>query len=47
MSFELIGTDSRENKKFKTCTNDFKVTIIEPFEDPRDMYDIFRELIRT
>ena len=38
---------SRENKKFKSYTNEFKVKILKKLDDVKEIYHIFQELVKT
>ena len=45
--FKIISIQSRENKKFKSYTNDFKVKILKKLDDVKEIYHIFQELVKT
>ena len=45
--FKIISVQSRENKKFKSYTNEFKVKILEKLDDVKEIYHIFQELVKT
>ena len=45
--FKIISVQSRENKKFKSYTNEFKVKILKKLDDVKEIYHIFQELIKT
>ena len=45
--FKIISVKSRENKKFKSYTNEFKVKILKKLDDVKDIYHIFQELVKT
>ena len=45
--FKIISVQSRENKKFKNCTNEFKVKILKKLDDVKEIYHIFQELVKT
>ena len=45
--FKIISIQSRENKKFKSYTNDFKVKILKRLDDVKEIYHIFQELVKT
>ena len=45
--FKIISIQSRENKKFKSYTNEFKVKIFKELEDVKEIYHIFQELVKT
>ena len=45
--FKIIGVQNRENKKFKSYTNEFKVKILKKLEDIKEIYHIFQELVKT
>ena len=46
-NFKIITVQSRENKKFKSYTNDFKVKILKKLDDVKEIYHIFQELVKT
>ena len=45
--FKIISVQSRENKKFKSYTNEFKVKILKNLDDVKEIYHIFQELVKT
>ena len=45
--FKMISVQSRENKKFKSYTNEFKVKILKNLDDVKEIYHIFQELVKT
>ena len=45
--FKIISIQSRENKKFKSYTNEFKVKILKKFDDVKEIYHILQELVKT
>ena len=45
--FKIISVQSRENKKFKSYTNEFKVKILKKLANVKEMYHIFQELVKT
>ena len=45
--FKIINIQSRENKKFKSCRNEFKVKILKKLDDVKEIYHIFQELVKT
>ena len=45
--FKIISVQSRENKKFKSYTNEFKVKILKELDDVKEIYHIFQELVKT
>ena len=45
--FKIISIQSRENKKFKSYTKEFKVKILKKLDDVKDIYHIFQELVKT
>ena len=45
--FKIISVQSRQNKKFKSFTNEFKVTVLKELDDVNEIYHIFQELIKT
>ena len=46
-NFKIISVQSRENKKFKSYTNEFKVKILKKLDDVKEIYHIFQELVKT
>ena len=45
--FKIISVQSREDKKFKSYTNEFKVKILKKLDDVKEIYHIFQELVKT
>ena len=45
--FKIISVESRQNKKFKSFTNEFKVKVLKKLDDVNEVYHIFQELIKT
>ena len=45
--FKIISIRNRENKKFKSATNEFKVKILKKLDDVKEIYHIFQELVKT
>ena len=45
--FKIISVQSRQNKKFKSYTNEFKVKILKKLDDVKEVYYIFHELVKT
>ena len=45
--FKIISIQSRENKKFKSYTNKFKVKIFKKLDDVKEIYHIFQELAKA
>ena len=45
--FKIISVQSRQNKKFKSFTNEFKVKILKKLDDVKEIYHIFQELVKT
>ena len=45
--FKIISVQSRENKKFKSYTNEVKVKILKRLDDVKEIYHIFQELVKT
>ena len=45
--FKIISVQSRENKKFKSYTNEFKVKILKELDDVKEIYHTFQELVKT
>ena len=46
-NFKIISVQSRENKKFKSYTNEFKVKILKKLDYVKEIYHIFQELVKT
>ena len=45
--FKIISVQSRENKKFKSYTNEFKVKIFKKLDNVKEIYHIFQEVVET
>ena len=45
--FKIVSEQSRENKKFKSYTNEFKVKILKKLDDVKEIYHVFQELVKT
>ena len=45
--FKIISVQSRQNKKFKSFTNEFIVKILNKLDDVKEIYHIFQELVKT
>ena len=45
--FKIVGIRNRENKKFKSYTNEFKVKVLKELDDDNEIYHIFQELVKT
>ena len=45
--FKIISVQSRQNKKFKSYTNEFKVKILKKLDNDNEIYNIFQELVKT
>ena len=45
--FKIVGIRNRENKKFKSYINEFRVKIVKELENYNEIYQIFQELVRT
>ena len=45
--FKIINIRNSHNKKFKSFTNEFKVKIFKKFDDVKEIYHTFQELIKT
>ena len=45
--FKIISIQSRENKKFKSSTDEFKVKILKKLDNNKDIYHIFQEIVKT
>ena len=39
--FKIVGIRNRENKKFKSYTNEFRVKVLKELDDDKDIYHIF------
>ena len=46
-NFKITSVQSRENKKFKSYTNEFKVKVLKKLDDVKEIYHIFQELVKT
>ena len=45
--FKIVSIQSRQNKKFRSFTNEFKVKILKKLDDVKEIYHIFQELVKT
>ena len=45
--FKIISVRSRENKKFNSYTNEFRVKILKELDNDNEIYHIFQELVKT
>ena len=45
--FKIISVQSRQNKKFKSYTNEFRVKILKELDNDNEIYHIFQELVKT
>ena len=45
--FKIVGIQNRENKKFKSYTNEFRVKILKELDNDNEIYHIFQELVKT
>ena len=45
--FKIISVQSRQNKKFKSFTNEFKVKILNKLDDVKEIYHIFQKLVKA
>ena len=45
--FKIVGIRNRENKKFKSYINEFRVKILKELVNDNEIYQIFQELVRT
>ena len=45
--FKIVGIRNRENKKFKSYANEFRVKILKELDDDNEIYHIFQELVKT
>ena len=45
--FKIVGIRNRENKKFKSYTNEFKVKVLKELDDDNEIHHIFQELVKT
>ena len=46
-NFKIISVRNRENKKFKSYTNEFRVKILKELDNDNEIYHIFLELVKT
>ena len=44
--FKIVGIRNRENKKFKSYTNEFRVKVLKELDDDNEIYHIFQELVK-
>ena len=44
--FKIISVQSRENKKFKSYTNEFEVKILKKLNNVGEIYHIFHEIVK-
>ena len=45
--FKIVGLRNRENKKFKSYTNEFRVKVLKELDNDNEIYHIFQELVKT
>ena len=45
--FKIVGIRNRENKKFKSYTNEFRVKILKELDNDNEIYHIFQELLTS
>ena len=45
--FKIVGIRNRDNKKFKSYINEFRVKILKELENYNEIYQIFQERVRT
>ena len=45
--FKIVSVQSRENKKIKSYTNEFKAKILKKLDDVKEICHIFQELVKT
>ena len=45
--FKIVGIRNRENKKFKSYINEFRVKILKELDNDNEIYHIFQELVKT
>ena len=45
--FKIVCIRNRENKKFKSYTNEFRVKVLKELDDDNEIYHIFQELVKT
>ena len=43
----MISVQSRQNKKFKSYTNEFKIKIFKKLHNTKEIYHIFQERVKT
>ena len=46
-NFKIINTHKVQNKKFNSSTNEFKIKILKPLDDVKEVYFRFQEFIKT
>ena len=44
--FKIISTRSKQNKKFKSYTNEFEIKITKKLENDKEIFHIFQELVK-
>ena len=47
IQIKIINIQSRQNKKFKSYMNEFKIKILKKLDDVKEIYHIFQELVKT
>ena len=45
--FKIVDLRNRENKKFKSYTNEFRVKVLKELDNDNEIYHIFQELVKT
>ena len=45
--FKIVGVQNKENKKFKTYTNEFKIKVLKELDNSGEMYSILKKLANT
>ena len=46
-NFKIVGISNRENKKFNSYVNEYRIKILKKLNSSNEIYQIFNELVRT
>ena len=46
-NFKIVGVSNRENKKFNSYVNEYRIKILKKLNSSNEIYQIFNELVRT
>ena len=46
-NFKIVGIKNRENKKFNSYVNEYRIKILKKLNSSNEIYQIFNELVRT